>query len=243
MTETDERNSCLRVLLVDDQPLVRAGIAMILSAESDIDIVAEAGDGAEVLTLVRRTQPDVVVMDLRMPGTDGVAATAALVAAGLAGGPDAAVQVLVLTTYQDSSDVDGALRAGAAGFLLKSAVPEQFIAAVRAVAAGQGWLDPAVTRRLLGQFAASSSDGASRTPPSLGALTDREQEVLVLVAKGLSNTEIARKLVIGVGTVKTHVSHLLTKLSARDRTQLAAVAYQTGLVPAKVPPSAGPTRD
>lgn len=201
-------------MLVDDQPLVRAGLAMLLS---DFDVVGECGDGAAAVELARTLRPDVVLMDVRMPGMDGVEATARIDA-----------KVLILTTYHLDEAVFGALRAGAAGFLLKDAAPVELEMAVRAVAAGEAWLDPAVTRRLLDRFGSLHEPLAS--PAELGTLTAREREVLALAARGLNNAEIAAELYIGEATVKTHLGHVLLKLGVRDRTQAVIAAYQTGLV-------------
>jgi DNA-binding NarL/FixJ family response regulator len=233
----------VRVLLVDDQPLVREGIAMLLGAQPDLEVVGQAGDGAEAVALAERLGPAVVVMDLRMPGMDGVAATRALVEARPPGGSSTPVHVLVLTTFQDDEAVDAALRAGAAGFLLKSAVPARLVEAVRAVAAGQGWLDPAVTRRLLGVLSARTDAAAPAPAAAVDGLTAREREVLALVAEGRSNGEIAAALYIGLGTVKTHVSHLLTKLDVRDRTQLVALAHRSGLTAAPTARGSRPSAD
>jgi DNA-binding NarL/FixJ family response regulator len=210
----------IRVLLADDQPLVRAGLAMLLEAEPDIEVVGECGDGASAVEAALATEPDVVLMDVRMPGMDGVAATGRL--AGH-------TRVLILTTYHVDDAVYGALRAGASGFLLKDAVPAELVLAIRAVAAGEAWLDPAVAQRLLTEFAARPTPVA--TPASMRALTGREREVLILAAQGLSNDEIAAKLFIGESTVKTHLGRVLMKLGVRDRTQAVVAAYQSGLVP------------
>ncbi|MEN3358323.1 MAG: hypothetical protein V7637_2305 [Mycobacteriales bacterium] len=227
----------IRVLLIDDEPLVRAGLAMLLAAEPDLDVAGEASDGSEGVSLAARLCPDVVVMDVRMPGTDGVQATRRLVSdefASLAGGT---VAVLILTTFNDDSAVYDALRAGASGFMLKTAAPAALAAAVRTVAAGEAWLDPAVARRLLADFAARPDPGLP-TPTELQSLTCRETEVLVLLAHGLSNGEIARHLVVSEATVKTHIGRILMKLGLRDRAQAVAAAYKTGLVrPTDQPPA------
>jgi DNA-binding NarL/FixJ family response regulator len=215
----------IRVLLADDQPLVRAGLVMLLCAEPDVEVVGEAGDGAEAVELTRRLKPDVVLMDVRMPGMDGVAATRQLTA-----GPEPTeARVLILTTYHVDEAVYSALRAGASGFLLKDAAPQELLYAVRAVAAGEAWLDPAVARGLLNDLA-RRPEPAAPSPAALAELTAREQQVLILMAYGLSNAEIARRLVVGDATVKTHVGRVLMKLGLRDRTQAVVAAYQSGLV-------------
>jgi DNA-binding NarL/FixJ family response regulator len=219
----------IRVLLADDQPLVRAGIAMLLGAEPDIEVVGESAHGAETIEQAGRLQPDVVVMDVRMPGVDGVQATRQITADRFSADPDRPVKVLMLTTYNLNEAVYAALRAGASGFLLKDVVPAELARSIRAVAAGDGWLDPAVTRELLKEFAARPHAGA-RTPEEMRQLTPRESEVLAMVAQGLSNAEVAERLVIGEATVKTHFGRVLTKLGIRDRAQAVAVAYQSGLV-------------
>jgi len=224
----------IKVLLADDQPLVRAGLAMLLSAEPDIEIVAEADDGRAAVEKAVALRPDVVLMDVRMPGMDGVEATTAILAADTAG----EVRVLILTTYHVGEAVYAALRAGASGFLLKDAAPDELVAAIRAVAAGEAWLDPAVARGLLNEFAARP-DWHRRTGAELGQLTARETEVLVLIAHGLSNMEIADHCVIGEATVKTHVSRIMMKLGLRDRSQAVVVAYQSGLVQPGASPPAG----
>ncbi|MCI4066981.1 response regulator transcription factor [Micromonospora sp. R77] len=218
----------IRVVLADDQPLVRSGIAMLLAAEPDIAVVGECADGAAAVDLARTLRPDVLLMDVRMPGTDGVAATGAITADD--SGPGPVVRVLILTTYHVDDAVRAALRAGASGFVLKDAAPAELTMAVRAVAAGEAWLDPAVARSLLTDFAALGAP-AGPGDADLARLTDREREVLVQVAHGLSNTEIARRLHIGEATVKTHLGRVLTKLGLRDRAQAVAAAYRTGLMP------------
>lgn len=214
----------IRVVLVDDQALVRAGFRMVLGSQPDIEVVGEAGDGAEALAVLARTPADVVVMDVRMPLMDGVEATRRLVATG----PDAP-RVLVLTTFDTDEDAFAALNAGASGFLLKNVPPEDMLAAIRVVASGDSVVAPRVTRRLLDRFA-----GQLTTPPArdtrLDTLTDREREVLLLVAEGLSNAEVAARLVVAEATVKTHVGRILTKLGLRDRVQAVVLAYETGLV-------------
>ncbi|HKF78721.1 MAG TPA: response regulator transcription factor [Candidatus Dormibacteraeota bacterium] len=214
----------IRLLLVDDQPLVRAGLRMVFEPEADIQIVGEAGDGNQGVWLARDLRPDVVLMDIRMPGRDGIQATSAIL--GDQGAPG--TRVIVLTTYDHDEYVYEALRAGASGFLLKDAPPEALVAAVRAVAAGDELLAPGLTRRLIAGFARHRR--APEPPPGLSELTDREMEVLRLVAQGLSNGEIAARLRVGEATVKTHVGHLLSKLELRDRVQAVVLAYEARVV-------------
>jgi len=215
-----------RVLLVDDQPLLRTGFRMILSAEPDLTVVGEAGDGATAVELARRLKPDVVLMDIRMPGMDGIQATRALAGPGV----EEPIKVLMLTTFGLDEYVVESLRAGASGFLLKDAPPEDLVEAIRIVAAGDALLAPSVTRRLLDRVASRLPPANEATIPALSELTDREMEVLKLVAHGLSNAEIAEKLVVSETTVKTHVSRVLGKLELRDRVQVVILAYETGLV-------------
>jgi len=221
----------IRVLLADDQPLVRTGFRMILEVEDDITVVGEAGDGADAVRQAATLRPDVVVMDIRMPVQDGIAATALITAAGTA-------RVLILTTFHLDENVFGALQAGASGFLLKDADAAKLVEAIRIVQAGEAIVAPAVTRRLLDRFArqlsAQSVDGdqAGRRPAArraLDGLSARESEVLTLLARGLSNAEIAAELVVTETTVKSHVHHMLTKLGVRDRVQLVVLAYEAGL--------------
>ena len=215
----------VRVVIVDDQELVRAGFRMILDAEDDIDVVGDAGDGSQAVDLVRRTSADVALMDIRMPDVDGIEATRQIQAAGLA------TKVLVLTTFDLDEYVFDAVRAGASGFLLKDTPPEDLVRAVHIVAAGDALLAPSVTRRLIEEFGrATPSSSAAAPDDRLERLTDREREVLVLMARGLSNTEIATELIVGEATVKTHVGRVLMKLDVRDRVQAVVVAYETGLV-------------
>ncbi|MFG2109449.1 response regulator [Micromonospora chersina] len=214
----------VRILLADDQPLLRTGFRMVLGTEDDLDIVAEAGDGVEAVELSRRLLPDVVLMDIRMPRMDGVAATRAIVDARLP------VRVLILTTFDLDEYVVGALRAGASGFLAKDVPAEDLVTAIRTVAAGEAVVAPRILRRLLDRFADVLPDPAATPPKALDALTEREREVLVQVARGLSNAEIARELSVSETTVKTHVGHMLTKLGLRDRVQAVVLAYETGLV-------------
>ena len=214
------------VLLVDDQPLLRTGFRMILSAESDLRVVGEAGDGASAVELARRLRPDVVLMDIRMPGMDGIQATRALAGPGV----EEPVKVLILTTFGLDEYVVESLRAGASGFLLKDAPPEDLVEAIRIVAAGEALLAPSVTRRLLDRVASRLPPANEDTIPALSQLTEREMEVLKLMARGMSNAEIAEKLVVSETTVKPHVSRVLAKLDLRDRVQAVILAYETGLV-------------
>jgi DNA-binding NarL/FixJ family response regulator len=220
----------IRLVLVDDEPLIRAGLRMLMDAEPDFEVLAEAGDTQTALACAQRMQPDVVVMDVRMPGGDGVDATVRITADGFADDPDRPVKVLILTSFHEEETVYRALRAGATGFVLKAAAPRELTAAVRAVAAGDAWLDPAVARGLLSEFAARPHLGASASA-DVALLTPRERAVLVLAAHGLNNTEIAEQLVVAEATVKTHLGRVLMKLGVRDRTQAVVVAYRTGLVP------------
>jgi DNA-binding NarL/FixJ family response regulator len=214
----------IRILLADDQPLLRTGFRMVLGAEDDLDIVGEAGDGADALELSRRLLPDVVLMDIRMPRMDGVAATKAIVDARLP------VRVLILTTFDLDEYVVGALRAGASGFLAKDVPAEDLVMAIRTVAAGEAVVAPRILKRLLDRFADSLPDPAAAQPRALATLTEREREVLIHVARGLSNSEIARALSVSETTIKTHVGHVLTKLGLRDRVQAVVLAYESGLV-------------
>ena len=221
----------IRVLLVDDQAMVRGGFRMILDAEEDIDVVGEAADGAAAIEAVRRLRPDVVLMDIQMSGMDGLEATRRIVAAA-DGGAGPATRVVVLTTFEIDDYVFAAIRNGASGFVLKNAPPDDLVAAVRAVADGGALLGPSVTRRLIEAFvAAAPAPDVDRGP--LRSLTDREREVLVLIAGGLTNAEIADRLVVGEATVKTHVSSILSKLGLRDRVQAVVFAYESGLVNAR----------
>jgi DNA-binding NarL/FixJ family response regulator len=217
------------VVLADDQPLIRAGLRVLLSETPDVELVGEAATGAEAVALAERLRPDVVVMDLRMPVLDGIAATEAITAAL------AETRVLVLTTFDDDESVYGALRAGASGFLVKDAALDDLLAAIRVVAAGDALIAPSVTRRLIdglsGRAAAlSGADQPASRRQAVDVITPREREVLTLVGRGLSNHEIAAELVISVATAKAHVARLLTKLDARDRVQLVIRAYEFGLV-------------
>ena len=227
----------VRVLVVDDQPLVRAGLAMLLRAEVGVEVVGEAGDGREAVLLAKDLQPDIVLMDIRMPVVDGVEATRRIASDQFQVDPDRPIRVLILTTYNLDEAVYSALRAGASGFLLKDAAPRDLMSAVHAVAAGDAWLDPAVTRALLAEFAARPDPWVPREG-ELANLTQREREVLVLVAHGMSNAEIADWLFLGEATVKTHLGRVLMKLDVRDRAQAIVAAYQGGLVvPGSGPPS------
>jgi DNA-binding NarL/FixJ family response regulator len=215
----------IRVLLADDQELVRAGFRMILETQADIEVVGDAADGVEAVAATRRLQPDVVLMDIRMPKLDGLQATARIV------GARSGSRVVILTTFDLDEYVYQALAAGASGFLLKNAPPEELIGAVRVVAAGDALLSPSVTRRVIEQFARLPPPGTTTTTTgALAGLTDRERQVLQLVARGLSNAEIAAELVVSDATVKTHVAHLLAKLGVRDRVQAVVLAYESGLV-------------
>ena len=211
-----------RVVLADDQVLVRSGLRSLLEAQADIEVVGEAGDGVEAWELCRRTAPDVVLMDVRMPRMDGLEATRRIMADPRCPG----TRVLVLTTFDDDELVHEALRAGASGFLLKDTRPSRLLDAIAVVAAGDALLAPSVTRRLIEHFATLPDRSVA---PVDDGLTDREREVLVAVSRGLSNQEIADALHMGYGTVKTHVSHLLTKLECRDRAQLVMHAYESGV--------------
>ncbi|MFD9635721.1 response regulator [Streptomyces violascens] len=214
----------IRVLLADDQLLVRAGFRALLDAQDDIEVVGEAADGEEALGLVRQLRPDIVLMDIRMPRLDGLATTRRITSE-----PDlAAVKVVMLTTFELDEYVFEAIRAGASGFLVKDTEPEELLRAVRAVVDGDALLSPGVTRRLIAEFAARSKEPAAAD--TLAELTEREREVMALVGIGLSNEEIARRLVVSPLTAKTHVSRAMVKLGARDRAQLVVLAYESGLV-------------
>jgi DNA-binding NarL/FixJ family response regulator len=226
MDGTDATDTgAIRVVIADDQPIVRAGFQAILDAQPDVTVVGEASDGREAVDLARRSRPDVVLMDVRMPHLDGIAATRLLA------GPEVAepVRVLMLTTFDLDEYVYDALRAGASGFLLKDVTRDELVRAVRVVAGGEALLAPAVTRRLIAEFvdrpAAPPAD-----PGRLEVLTPRERDVLQLVARGLTNAEIARELIVGEATVKSHVAHVLMKLDLRDRIQGVILAYEIGLV-------------
>ena len=217
----------ISVLLVDAQPLLRRGFRMILEAEGDLTVVAEAGDGEAAVEEARRHAPDVVLMDIRMPGTDGIEATRRITAA------DARLRVLVLTTFDLDEYAFGALRAGASGFLLKDVRPAELVTAIRTVAAGDAVVSPRVTRRLLEEYTRVLPLSASQMQqryPRLSALTEREREVLIAVARGLSNAEIAAALYVSEATVKSHVGRILAKLGLRDRVQVVVLAYEAGLI-------------
>jgi DNA-binding NarL/FixJ family response regulator len=216
----------IRVLIVDDQPLLRKGLRMMLEAEPDLDVVGEAADGVAAVAEAGRLRPDVILMDIRMPNMDGVEATRRLAGPAATDPP----KVLILTTFNLDEYVVDALRAGASGFLLKDVGPEGLVEAIRVLAAGDALLAPSVTRRLLDRFA-HTAGGSSRQPsPAVASLTEREMEVLKLVAQGRSNIEIADALFVSDTTVKSHVSHLLMKLGVRDRVQAVVFAYESGIV-------------
>jgi DNA-binding NarL/FixJ family response regulator len=221
-----------RVLVVDDQALLRTAFSSLIEAEDDLEVVGEASDGAEAVELALARRPDVVLMDVRMPVMDGIEATRSIRARWPDDSGEGPPRVLILTTFDLDEYVFEALRAGASGFALKSRPLEELLAAIRVVAAGEALLAPSVTRRLIAHFAARPPATARPLAAGLEELTDREQEVLRLVAKGLSNSELAEVLHVSMPTVKTHVSRILTKLGARDRTQLVVIAYESGLVPA-----------
>jgi DNA-binding NarL/FixJ family response regulator len=209
----------VRVVLADDQPLVRAGLRVLIADTPDIDVVGEAGTGAEAVRLARDVQPDVVVMDIRMPGMDGIEATRLIAGS---------TRVLMLTTFDDDEYVYAALRAGASGFLVKDMALEDILGGIRVVAVGDALIAPSVTRRLIEEFAGRPEPTPRRR--EVAGITEREREVLTLVGRGMSNSEIAEHLVISVATAKAHVARLFTKLDARDRVQLVIIAYELGLV-------------
>ena len=225
----------IRVLLADDQPLIRAGLVMVITDAPDIEVAGQAGSGAEALRLVHDVHPDVVVMDIRMPGVDGIEATRRIKA------ESPGTKVLMLTTFDDDENVYGSLQAGASGFLLKDMPLDDILAAVRVVAAGEALIAPSVTRRLIADFADAGAQAgrdqrgqrdreSAAARALLAGITEREREVLTLVARGLANSEIAAELVISLATAKTHVANLLTKLDARDRIQLVILAYEAGIM-------------
>jgi DNA-binding NarL/FixJ family response regulator len=214
----------IRVALADDQALVRAGFRALLNAQDDVTVVGEAADGDEAVKMAREHRPDVILMDIRMPGTDGLEATRAISA-----DPSLAdVHILILTTFEEDEYVFEAIRVGASGFLVKDTEPAELVHAVRVVAAGDALLSPSVTRRLIGEFASKAKKVQS--PATLDVLTEREREVVALVGEGLTNDEIAARLVVSPATAKTHVSRAMIKLAARDRAQLVVLAYESGLV-------------
>jgi DNA-binding NarL/FixJ family response regulator len=221
----------IRVALADDQALVRSGFRSLLETEDGIEVVGEAGDGAAAVELARKTLPDVMLMDIRMPGVDGLAATRQITADEALG----AVRILILTTFELDEYVFDALRSGASGFLVKHTEPAELVRAVRVVAAGDALLSPGVTRRLIAEFASRPVRSPGATPAQMAVLTEREREVVALVAEGLNNDEIAARLVVSPATARTHVSRAMIKLNARDRAQLVVFAYQSGLV---TPPGA-----
>jgi DNA-binding NarL/FixJ family response regulator len=214
----------ISVLLADDQPLLRTGFRMILEAQPDMEVAGEAADGEQAVERAAALAPDVVLMDVRMPGTDGIEATRRIVASG------SAARVLILTTFDLDEYAFSGLRAGASGFLLKDAPPEELLAGIRAVAGGDAVVAPSVTRRLLDAYAHQFPDAPATRDQRVGPLTEREREVLLAVAGGLSNAEIAQRLVVSEATVKTHVGRILSKLDLRDRVQAVIFAYETGLV-------------
>ena len=215
--------SVIRVLLVDDQELMRMGFRMVLNAQEDLEVIGEAADGVDAVKLAEELRPDVVLMDVRMPRLDGVEATKQITEAGTA-------KVLVMTTFDMDEYALSALRNGASGFLLKDTPPADLVSALRAVASGDAVVSPSVTKRLLDRFLGPAGGGELRDASVLDVLTEREREVLVLIAKGLSNTELAQKLFLSEATVKTHVGRILAKLELRDRVQAVVLAYETGLV-------------
>ena len=215
----------VRVLIVDDQALVRAGFRMIIDAEEDIEVAGEAADGAAAVTEALRLRPDVVLMDVRMPELDGIEATRRLLA-----DDTVETKVVMLTTFDMDEYVYDALRAGASGFLLKDVPPEQLVDGIRAVASGDALLAPSITKRVIEEFVRRPPEAARTPPPEVGELTDRELEVLKQVARGLSNAEIAQELFVSEATVKTHVAHVFRKLGLRDRVQAVVFAYESGLV-------------
>jgi DNA-binding NarL/FixJ family response regulator len=215
----------VRVLIADDQALVRAGFKMILDAEDDLEVVGEATDGLEAVQLAESLAPDVVLMDIRMPQLDGIEATRRVVALGA----DDPVRVLMLTTFDLNEYVYEALRAGASGFLLKDVPPEQLAAGIRVIASGDALLAPSITKRLIEEFASATTPAPGTPPPGLDQLTARELEVFKLIARGLSNAEIAAELIVSETTVKTHVARVLMKLGLRDRVQAVVLAYESGV--------------
>ena len=218
----------IRVIVVDDQELIRAGVVMLLAAEPDLEVVAEAADGDSAVTLAALHHPDVVLMDVRMTGTDGITATRRLTADQTGESVDRPTRVLVLTTFADDEVLYGALQAGASGFLLKHAAPADLVAAIRKVARGDAWIDPAVAGRVIAAVSQLRTSAGANDLEAL--LTPRELEVLTMIAHGLSNREITERLVLSEATVKTHVARIIMKTGCRDRAQAVALAYQSGLV-------------
>jgi DNA-binding NarL/FixJ family response regulator len=216
----------IRVVIADDQHLVRAGFRMILATQPDLDVVGEASTGAEAITLARAAKPDVILMDIRMPDTDGIEATRWI----LAEATEPAPRILILTTFDLDEYVYDALRAGASGFLLKDVPPEQLVAGIRMVHDGDALLAPSVTRRLIDEFTTSARPGDPLTAAPLATLSPRENEVFLLIARGYSNQQIAAHLVVSETTVKTHVTRILTKLNLRDRVQVVVLAYESGTI-------------
>jgi len=218
----------IRVVLADDQPMVRQGIAMLLGAESDIEVVGEAGDGAEAIAVVERLRPDLVIMDVRMPGMDGIEATRQLIQER-SDDPDQVTKVLVLTTFDEDAALYGTLRAGASGYMLKHAAPGELANAIRRVADGDAWIDPGVAPKVLGtlrEMALNTPEGR----PGLDMLTPREIDVLRELADGATNSDLSRRMVLSEATVKTHISRMLMETGCHDRAQLVALAYRSGLV-------------
>ena len=225
---TDDRRSRIRVAIVDDQALVRTGFRMVLEAEPDLEVVGEAGDGAAAIDLARSTAIDVMLMDVRMPGIDGIAATAAVTAA------EHPPRVIVLTTFDLDEYAFAAIRAGASGFLLKDVRAQELVSAIRTVHSGEAALAPRITRRMIEMFADAlpiAGDGAAAAQSLLDALTPREREILVAIAEGLNNADLAARFHLSESTVKTHVGRILQKLDARDRVHLVIIAYEHGLIP------------
>jgi DNA-binding NarL/FixJ family response regulator len=231
VADNSERHLPIRVLIADDQALIRAGICMLLAADPDIEVVAQAEDGATAVAMALELRPDIVIMDLRMPGMDGVEATRQVIAS--AADPDRLVKVLVLTTFDDDQVVYEALRAGAHGFLIKHVAPQKLIEALRSIAAGESWIDSSVAGKVIKALQSIPQAGLS-TSAAIARLTQREREVLELMAQGLSNSDISRKFVLSEATVRTHVTRIIMKTGSRDRTQAVVMAYQSGLV---VPPA------
>ena len=219
-------DTAIRVLIADDQQLVRTGFRMILATQPGLDVVGEASTGDEAIALARTTRPDVILMDIRMPDTDGIDATRRI----LADGDEPAPRVVILTTFDLDEYVYDALRAGASGFLLKDVPPEQLIAGIRLVRNGEALLAPSITRRLIEEFTSSARAARQAPPAALTTLSPRENEVFRLIARGHSNQQIARHLVVSETTVKTHVTRILTKLDLRDRVQVVVLAYEAGVV-------------